>query len=122
MQAKGGLMGKSSTPMRILITDSSLCEHPEFKQILEDLTAQGHTIDINDDLSKYHFIAGPNCWYCVPQVAQLFQLALKQGRVIAGIEKKALPKKEKMAKAPKAKKPKKVKPTKGVEEDNSSLL
>jgi hypothetical protein len=114
-------MGKSSTPMRILITDSSLCEHPEFKQILEDLIAQGHTIDTNDDLSKYHFIAGPNCWYCVPQVAQLFQLALKQGRVIAGIEKKALPKKDKPIKTPKVKKPKKSKQLKGDEADDSSL-
>lgn len=114
-------MGKSSTPMRILITDSSLCEHPEFKQILEDLLAQGHTVDTNDDLSKYHFIAGPNCWYCVPQVVQLFQLALKQGRAIAGIEKKALPKKEKVAKAPKAKKPKKSKQPKENEVDDSSL-
>ena len=101
-------MGKTSTPMRILLTDSTLAEHPEFKQTLADLSAQGHSIETNDSLSTYHFIAGPNCWYCVPQVAQLFHLALKQGRVIAGIEKKALPKKDVAAKASTIKKPKKA--------------
>lgn len=102
-------MGKSSTPMRILLTDSSLADHPDLRVIIEGLLAQGHEVETRDELSKYHFIAGPNCWYCVPEVAGLFDLALKQGRKIAGIEKKALPKKEKVAKTPKAKKPKKVK-------------
>ena len=102
-------MGKSSTPMRILLTDSSLMDHPDLKPIIESLVEQGHVVDHNDLLSDYHFIAGPNCWYCVPEVAGLFDLALKQGRKIASIEKKALPKKEKAVKAPKAKKPKKVK-------------
>lgn len=99
-------MGKTSTPMQILLTDSSLADHPDLKPLIDGLIGQGHTVDTNDSLSKYHFIAGPNCWYCVPEVAGLFDLALKQGRKIAGIEKKALPKKEKVVKA---KKPKKVK-------------
>lgn len=103
-------MGKSSTPMRILLTDSSLAGHPDLKVLIDGLIEQGHTVDTDDNLSKYHFIAGPNCWYCVPEVAGLFDLALKQGRKIAGIEKKALPKKEKAVKAPKVKKPKKSKP------------
>ena len=99
-------MGKTSTPMRILLTDSTMLSHPDLKAIIDGLVEQGHTVDTNDSLSKYHFIAGPNCWYCVPEVAGLFDLALKQGRKIASIEKKALPKKEKAAKV---KKPKKVK-------------
>lgn len=99
-------MGKTSAPMRILLTDSSLADHPDLKPLIDGLIEQGHTVDTNDLLSDYHFIAGPNCWYCVPEVAGLFDLALKQGRKIAGIEKKALPKKEKVAKA---KKPKKAK-------------
>ena len=94
-------MGKSSTPMRILLTDSSLASHPDLKALIDRLIEQGHTVDTDDNLSKYHFIAGPNCWYCVPEVAGLFDLALKQGRKIAGIEKKALPKKEKVVKKPK---------------------
>ena len=102
-------MGKSSTPMRILLTDSSLTDHPDLKPLIDGLIEQGHTVDHDDRLGQYHFIAGPNCWYCVPEVAGLFDLALKQGRKIAGIEKKALPKKEKAVKAPKVKKPKKVK-------------
>ena len=102
-------MGKSSTPMRILLTDSSLADHPDLRVIIESLIAQGHEVETRDELSKYHFIAGPNCWYCVPEVAGLFDLALKQGRKIAGIEKKALPKKEKAVKTPKVKKPKKAK-------------
>lgn len=99
-------MGKSPTPMRILLTDSRLTDHPDLKPLIDGLIEQGHIVDTNDSLSNYHFIAGPNCWYCVPEVAGLFDLALKQGRKIAGIEKKALPKKEKVVKA---KKPKKAK-------------
>lgn len=102
-------MGKTSTPTRILLTDSSLLQHPDLKSLLDELIAQGHVIDTNDDLGKYHFVAGPNCWYCVPEVAGLFDLALKQARKVASIEKKALPKKNKPVKVPKAKKPKKVK-------------
>ncbi len=97
-------MGKTSTPTRILITDSSLCDHPDLKPIIDELKAQGHVVDTNDELGKYHFVVGPNCWYCVPEVAQLFDLALKQARKIASIEKKAMPKKEKPVKVPKVKK------------------
>lgn len=102
-------MGKTSAPTRILITDSSLCDHSDLKPIIDELKVQGHVVDTNDELGKYHFVVGPNCWYCVPEVAQLFDLALKQARKIASIEKKAMPKKEKPVKAPKVKKPKKVK-------------
>jgi len=104
-------MGKTSAPVRILITDSSLLQHPDLKPIIDGLIEQGHIVDTNDELSKYHFVAGPNCWYVVPEVAGLFDLAIKQARKIAGIEKKAMPKKEKAVKAPKAKKPKKVRPS-----------
>ena len=97
-------MGKTSTPTRILLTDSSLLTHPDLKPILDELIAQGHTVETNDALSQYHFVAGPNCWYCVPEVAGLFDLALKQARKIASIEKKAMPKKEKPVKVPKVKK------------------
>lgn len=117
-------MGKTSTPTRILLTDSTVLQHPDLKPLLNELLAQGHVIDTNDELSKYHFVAGPNCWYCVPEVAGLFDLALKQARKVANIEKKALPKKDKPAKAPKVKKEpksKKSKAMKGVEEDDSSL-
>lgn len=117
-------MGKTSIPTRILLTDSSLLQHPDLKPLLDELVAQGHVIDTNDELGKYHFVAGPNCWYCVPEVAGLFDLALKQARKVASIEKKALPKKDKPVKVPKAKKepkPKKPKQPKGVVEDDSSL-
>lgn len=98
-------MGKTSNPMRILLTDSTLLTHPDLKAVIDGLIEQGHQVDHDDKLGQYHFIAGPNCWYCVPEVAGLFDLALRQGRKIASIEKKALPKKEKVVKA---KKPKKV--------------
>lgn len=94
-------MGQTSTPMRILITDDLLAEHADLKPIIEGLREQGHTVIIDDTLSTFHFIAGPNCWYCVPEVAKLFDLALKQGRKVASIEKKAAPKKEKAIKKPK---------------------
>lgn len=104
-------MGKTSTPMKILVTNSSLADSPELVALLKELKEQGHQVTVDDALSSYHFIAGPNCWYCVPEVAGLFDLALKQGRKIAGLEKKALPKKEKVPKKPaKAKKTSKKKP------------
>ena len=102
-------MGKTSTPMKILLTDSILAQHPDLKPIIDEMIAQGHTIDINENLGQYQFIAGPNCWYCVPEVAALFKLAVTQGRKVMALEKKALPKKEKAVKVPKAKKPKKDK-------------
>jgi len=101
-------MGKTSTPMRVLLTSAVLAESPELAPLIADLKAQGHEVTVDTRLAEFHFIAGPNCWYCVPEVAGLFDLALKQGRKIAGLEKKALPKKEKALKKPaKAKKPKK---------------
>lgn len=102
-------MGKTSTPLKILLTDSTLADHPELKPIIDEMVAQGHQITADDSLSQYQFIAGPNCWYCVPEVAALFKLAVAQGRKVMALEKKALPKKEKAVKAPKTKKPKKDK-------------
>lgn len=115
-------MGKTTTPTRILITDSSLLDHPELKPTLDEIIAQGHQVDTNDELGKYHFVVGPNCWYCVPEVAGLFKLAFGQARKIASIEKKALPKKEKPVKAPKAKKPKVAKKIKQVIEQIDNLI
>ena len=116
-------MGKTSTPTRILLTDSSLLVHPDLKPILDELIAQGHTVETNDTLSQYHFVAGPNCWYCVPEVAGLFDLALKQARKIASIEKKAMPKKEKPVKVPKVKKESKTgKKVKQVMEKFDALI
>lgn len=102
-------MGKTSTPMKILLTDSTLLQHPDFKPVIDEMVTQGHQITADDSLGQYQFIAGPNCWYCVPEVAALFNMAVTQGRKVMALEKKALPKKEKAAKVPKAKKPKKTK-------------
>lgn len=99
-------MGQTSAPVRILLTDSTLLQHPDAKPILDALLAQGHTIDTNDDLAQYHFVGGPNCWYMVPEVMGLFDLAVNQARKIATMEKKAMPKK---AKVVKEKKPKALK-------------
>ena len=115
-------MGKTSSPTRILFTDSTLLDHPDLKPILDELIAQGHQIDTNDELGKYHFVVGPNCWYCVPEIAGLFRLAFAQARKIASIEKKALPKKDKPVKVPKAKKPKVSKKIDGVIEAIDKII
>jgi hypothetical protein len=81
-------MGKTQTPLNILLTDSTILEHPELKPTIDKMIAQGHVITADDSLSKYHFIAGPNCWYLVKEVAHLFEMAVEQARKIANADKK----------------------------------
>ena len=81
-------MGKTPTPLNVLLTDSTILEHPDLKPIIDKMKEQGHTITADDSLSKYHFIAGPNCWYLVKEVAHLFEMAVEQARKIANADKK----------------------------------
>lgn len=64
--------------LRILLTDSMLLVHPDTAPIFTALKEGGHHVDVDDDLD-YDFVAGPNCWYLIPEVAALFRAAVKVG-------------------------------------------
>jgi len=53
-----------------------LLEHPDIGPLFKELQNAGHTVDTMDNLD-YDFVAGPNCWYCIPEVAGLFGHAVK---------------------------------------------
>jgi hypothetical protein len=62
--------------VRICVTDSMLLEHPDLKGVFDKLIHDGHVLDVKDELD-YDFVAGPNCWYLIPEVAQLFKGAVE---------------------------------------------
>ena len=97
-------MGKTSSPIRICITSPVVTEWPELVPIIAKLVEQGHVIDVNPTLEAYDFVIGPNAWYVAPDVAGLFELAIKNARVVASERKKNKPKVEKKAKVSKKKK------------------
>jgi hypothetical protein len=72
--------------LKILITDSKLFEHPDLAPQLDKLRAAGHEVVIDDSLSSYDFITGPNCWLLRPEVAGLFTLAVTNARRIANAD------------------------------------
>jgi hypothetical protein len=74
-------------PLRILITDSSLLDHPDIQPQIEKLKTAGHDIVVDDGLKKYDFITGPNAWLLRPEVANLFTLAVTNARKIANADK-----------------------------------
>lgn len=71
---------------RILLTDASLLEHEDIKPQVEALTKAGHTVEVNETLKGYDFIAGPNCWLLRPEVVGLFTIAVKQARKVANAD------------------------------------
>ena len=46
----------------------------------------GHSVEVNEDLKAYDFIAGPNCWLLRPEVAGLFAVAVKQAKKVANAD------------------------------------
>lgn len=98
-----------TVPLNILITDPKIIEDEALKVQLDSLVKQGHTILIDNTLLKYDFIAGPNCWFFRPDVAKLFDLAIKnarkivhadQTRAIKQTTKKNAPRKPRAARKP----------------------
>lgn len=75
-----------TVPLNILITDPKIIEDGAIKIQLDSLVKQGHTILIDNTLLKYDFIAGPNCWFFRPDVAKLFDLAIKNARKIVNAD------------------------------------
>lgn len=73
-------------PLRILVTDPKLLENEEVSEQITILQKQGHEILVDQNLLKYDFITGPNCWYLTPQVAKLFTLAVKNARRVANAD------------------------------------
>lgn len=61
--------------MKILITDTALMTHPDFQEMFKAMVEAGHDLKFED--MAYDFIAGPNCWYLIPEVAQLFSAAIR---------------------------------------------
>lgn len=95
-------------PLKILLTDSVVAEHPDIKEHVEKLIKAGHTVVIDESLKQYDFIAGPNCWLLRPEVAGLFTVAVKNARVIANADQERVDK----TKADKAAQRKPRKPSK----------
>lgn len=61
--------------MKILLTDSRMIQHPALAMLVSLLREEGHHVDCND--INYDFIAGPNAWYLIPEVINLFHSAVK---------------------------------------------
>jgi hypothetical protein len=76
----------TQVPLRILITDSKLLEIESIKEQLDKLQKAGHLVTIDESLSTYDFITGPNCWLLRHEVAGLFTLALTNARKIANAD------------------------------------
>jgi len=72
--------------LKILITDSKLFEHPDLAPQFDKLRAAGHEIVVDESLTQYDFITGPNCWLLRPEVAGLFTLAVTNARRIANAD------------------------------------
>src|SRR3990167_11441014 len=73
-------MSTVQVPIRICITSSAmeqaLCAGVESGPLIETMKRQGHEFVVDETLSQYDFICGPNCWYLIPEVAALFKLAV----------------------------------------------
>lgn len=77
----------TQVPIKVLITNSKLLEHPDINEQLDKLTKAGHAVTIDDSLAGFDFITGPNCWLLRPEVAGLFTLAVTNARKIANADK-----------------------------------
>lgn len=73
-------------PLRILLTDPALAEHEDIKDQLERMRKQGHEIVVDGSMKGWDFIAGPNCWLLRPEVAGLFDMAVKNSRRIVNAD------------------------------------
>jgi len=76
----------TKVPLKILITSSKLLDHPEIKEQIEKLQKVGHEVTVDDSLSFFDFITGPNCWLLRPEVAGLFTIAITNARKVANAD------------------------------------
>jgi len=80
----------TQVPLKVLITNSKLLEHPDIAEQLDKMQKAGHAITIDESLSHYDFITGPNCWLLRPEVSGLFTLAVTNARRIANADQERL--------------------------------
>lgn len=70
-------MGKTSKPLSILVTGSSVYELYK-DPTLQKMRDQGHTIDTTEgDEKPYDVIIGDNCLYAIPQTMKITLDAIK---------------------------------------------
>jgi hypothetical protein len=75
-------------PLKILITDPTILDHPDIDGQVDKLIKAGHDVTVDAALLQYDFICGPNCWLLRPEVAGLFTMAVTNARKVANADQK----------------------------------